>query len=163
MADDRLPIVFKGSAGSRLAVLALGVAISAGGIMMIFDQSGRLVGGLRPSTAGWIVSGIGLVIVVLLLVSLARGCPMLELTETGIVYSRCLQGVTSMAWSEFDRAEIQRVSVPRSTGDDMELEGLVVFAVDGRKIELVPIAPVGEMHGAIMRVAAGVRSAGKGV
>lgn len=116
---------------------------------------------MRPPTAGWTVSGVGLAIVVLLLISLARACPMLEITGTGIVYSRCLQGTARIAWSEFDRAEIKRVSVPRSTGGDIELEGVVLFTVDGRKMELAPIAPVDEMHEAITRVAAGVRSTGK--
>ena len=38
-----------------------------------------------------------------------RACPRLELNDEGILYSRCLQA-TRIAWSELDRAEIQRMS-----------------------------------------------------
>ena len=121
MAGDPLPIVFTGRLRNKLIGLAFGIVLMGIGIMMIFDQAGGLVGGagpfrrgVDPSGVGWMVCGIGLVFTVLALLQLAQDCPRLELNDEGILYSRCLQGVTRIAWSELDRAEIQRVRVALS-------------------------------------------------
>ena len=77
------------------------------------------------------VCGIGLVFTVLALLHLARVCPRLELNDEGILYSRCLQGVTRIAWSELDRAEIQRVRVARPI--EAVLDSRMLVTSDGRR------------------------------
>lgn len=161
MAGDPLPIVFRGRPRNKLIVLTAGIVLTALGILMIFDQAGGLVGGagpfrsdVRPSAVGWMVCGIGLVFTVLALMQLARDCPRLELNAEGIVYSRCLQD-TRIAWSEFDRAEIQRYSVARPV--EAVLDSLVLVTTDGRKVVIsAPIAPaqVAQLRETITRIAA---------
>jgi hypothetical protein len=160
LAGDALPIVFTGRRRNKLIVLAVGIVLTGIGIMMIFDQAGGLVGragpfrrGVLPSEVGWMVGGIGLVFTVLALLQLARGCPRLELNDEGILYSRCLQA-TRIAWSELDRAEIQRTSVagPIKT----VLDSLMLVTTDGRKVVIsAPIAPaqVAQLRETITRVA----------
>src|SRR5437762_2089522 len=99
--------------------LAFGLVLTGIGIMMIFDQSGGLVGGagpfrrgVDPSGVGWMVCGLGLVLAAVALLQLARGCPRLELNDDGILYLRCLQ-TTRIAWRDLDRAEIQQRRVSR--------------------------------------------------
>ena len=105
------------------------------------------------------VCGIGLVFTVLALLQLARYCPRLELNDEGILYSRCLQGVTRIAWSELDRAEIQRVSVARPI--EAVLDSLMLVTTDGRKVMIsAPIAPaqVARLRETITRIATRARS-----
>ena len=165
MADDSLPIVFTGRLRNKLIVLAVGIVLTGIGIMMIFDQAGGLVGragpfrhGVLPSGVGWMVCGIGLVFTVLALLQLVRACPRLELSDEGILYRRCLQA-TRVAWSELDRAEIQRVSVARPI--KTVLDSLMLVTTDGRKVVIsAPIAPaqVPQLYATITRVAARARS-----
>ena len=165
MAGDPLPIVFTGRPRNKLIVLAIGIVLMGIGIMMIFDQAGGLVGragpfrrGVLPSAVGWMVCGIGLVFTVLDLLQLARDCPRLELNDEGILYSRCLQA-TRIAWSELDRAEIQRHSVARPI--ETVLDSLMLVTTDGRKVVIsAPIAPaeVAQLRETITRVAARARS-----
>jgi hypothetical protein len=105
-----LPIVFTGRRRNKLIVLAVGIVLMGIGIMMTLDQGGSLVGGagpfrrgVLPSQVGWMVCGLGLVLAVVALLQLVRGCPRLELNDEGILYGRCLQS-TRIAWSELDRA-----------------------------------------------------------
>ena len=123
MAGDPLPIIFTGRLRNKLMALAFGLVLAGIGIMMIFDQSGGLVGGagpfrrgVDPSGVGWMVCGLGLVLVVAALLQLARNRPRLELNDEGIVYTRFLQD-TRIAWSDLNRAEIQqrRVAGPIKT------------------------------------------------
>ena len=165
LAGDPLPIVFTGRPRNKLIVLAIGIVLMGIGIMMIFDQAGGLVGragpfrrGVLPSGVGWMVCGIGLVFTVLALLQLARDCPRLELNDEGILYSRCLQA-TRIAWSELDRAEIQRHSVARPI--ETVLDSLMLVTTDGRKVVIsAPIAPaqVAQLRETITRVAARARS-----
>ena len=165
MADDSLPIVFTGRPRNKLIVLAVGIVLIGTGIMMIFDQSGGLVGragpfryGVDPSGVGWMVCGLGLILVVAALLQLARGCPRLELYDEGLLYITCLQ-TTRVAWSDFDHAEIQqrRGAGPIKTA----LDSLMLVTTDGRKVVIsAPIAPaqVAELHATITRAAARARS-----
>lgn len=159
MARDATSIVFKASSRSRLMAFALGLFLSVAGISMITDESGSLLGyGLaprvRPAMAGWLVLGLGLTVSSAGLFGFLRGCPVLELREDGIFYSRCLQGVTHVAWRDFDRLEIKRTSVPSMSGSDIKLEGVVLITTDGRRIGIAPIAPALDLKGAISRAAA---------
>ena len=157
--------MFTGRRRNKLIVLAVRIVLTGIGIMMIFDQSGGLVGragpfrhGVLPSGGGWMVCGIGLVFTVLALLQLARNCPRLELNDEGILYSRCLQA-TRIAWSELDRAEIQRTSVARPIR--AVLDSLMLVTTDGRKVVIsAPIAPaqVPQLYATITRVAARARS-----
>ena len=158
-AGDRLPIVFTGRRRNKLIVLAAGIVLLGIGIMMIFDQAGGLVGragpfrrGVLASAVGWMVGGIGLVFTALAVLQLARGCPRLELNDEGILYSRCLQA-TRIAWSELDRAEIQR---HRAAGPiKTVLDSLMLVTTDGRKVVIsAPIAPaeVAQLRETITRV-----------
>ena len=78
----------------------------------------------------------------------------MELNDEGILYRRCLQA-TRIAWSELDRAEIQRV---RGAGPiKAVLDSLMLVTTDGRKVVIsAPIAPAeaAELHATITRVAA---------
>ncbi len=106
--------------------------------MMIGDDSGSLLGyafspRVRASQAGWLVLGLGLIVTAAAVVSLWRGCPVLELNENGIVYTRCLQGMTRIDWSDFDHTEIMRTTVPSTSGRDIELEEVVLHTTDDRR------------------------------
>jgi hypothetical protein len=84
----------------------------------------------------------------------------LEVNEEGILYSRCLQGVTRIAWSELDRVEIQQVRVARPI--ETILDSLMLVTTDGRKVVIsAPIAPaeVAPLRETIRRVAARARQA----
>ena len=166
MAGDP-PIVFTGRPRNKLIALAFGLVLTGIGIMMIFDQSGGLVGragpfrhGVDPSGVGWMVCGHGLVLAVAALLQLARGCPRLELNDDGIVYIRCLH-TTRLAWSDLDRAEIQQ---RRARGPiETVLDSLLLVTTDGRKVVIAaPIAPaqVAQLHATITRAAAS-RSEGR--
>ena len=165
MAGDPLPIVFTGRPRNKLIVLAVGIVLMGIGIMMIFDQAGGLVGGagpfrrgVLPSEVGWMVCGIGLVFTVLALLQLARGCPRLELTTKAFSTVGVCKA-TRIAWSELDRAEIQRVSVARPI--KTVLDSLMLVTTDGRKVVIsAPIAPaqVAQLRETITRVAARARS-----
>ncbi len=78
----------------------------------------------------------------------------MELRDDGIVYRRCLQGVTRIPWSELDGAEIQRTEVPSSSGGDIRLQGVMLLTTGGRRISIAPVAPPAELHETIMRLAA---------
>lgn len=158
MANDSTPVVFKASSRSRLIALAFGFALMVAGILMIMDDSGSLLGygvapRVRPNVAGWLVLGLGAAVSSAGLLGLIRGCPVLELREDGISYSRCLQGVTHIAWSDFDHVEVTRTSVPSTSGSDINLEGIVLITGDGRRIGIAPIAPVPDLESAIARTA----------
>ena len=166
MAGDP-PIVFTGRLRNKLIALAFGLVLTGIGIMMIFDQSGGLVGGagpfrraVDPSGVGWMVCGLGLVLAVAALLQLARGCPRLELNDDGIVYIKCLH-TTRLAWSDLDRAEIQQ---RRARGPiETVLDSLLLVTTDGRKVVIAaPIAPaqVAQLHATITRAAAS-RSEGR--
>jgi hypothetical protein len=154
LAGETLPIVFTGRSRNKLIVLAIGIVLAVIGTMMIFDQNGGLVGSAgplrqqtHPSAVGLMVCGIGLVFTALALLQFARGCPRLELNDDGILYSRCLQGTTRIAWSELNRAEIQRVSVAGPI--KAALDSLLLVTIDGRKVVIsAPIDPaqVGHLH-----------------
>ena len=154
--------VFKGSPLTKLILLAIGVALIAVGITMAFGQAGSffddLLGGMRPSAAGWLLSAIGLVTTILALMSISRGCPRLELNNEGIIYSQCLRGIMRVSWSDLARTEIKRVKVPSSTEGDVLLEAVMLVTADGRKIELAPVAPVRELYDAITHAAANARA-----
>jgi hypothetical protein len=159
------PIVFTGRLRNKLIALAFGLVLTGIGIMMIFDQSGGLVGragpfrhGVDPSGVGWMVCGLGLVLAVAALLQLARGCPRLELNDNGIAYIRCLH-TTRIAWSELDRAEIQRHR--RARPIETVLDSLMLVTTDGREVVIsAPIAPsqVAQLHETITRAAARARS-----
>jgi hypothetical protein len=161
LAGDPLPIVFRGRPRNKLIVLAAGIVLTAIGVLLAFDQAGGLVGGagpfrsgVRASVVGWMVGGIGLVFTALAIVQLARDCPRLELNDEGILYRRCLH-TTRIAWSELDRAEIQRTSVARPI--EAVLDSLVLVTIDGRKVVVsAPIAPpqVPQLRETITRIAA---------
>jgi hypothetical protein len=162
---DSLPIVFTGKRRNKLIVLAVGVVLTAIGIAMIFDQADGLVGGagpfrraVAPSGVGWMGCGIGLVVTVLAVLQLTRDRPRLELNDEGILYSRWLQD-TRIAWSELDRAEIQR---QRAAGPIKSvLDTLMLVTTDGRKVVIsAPIAPaeIAELCATITRIAARARS-----
>lgn len=162
MAGDAAPLIFKTTGRNRSIALALGAALCVGGILMIMDDSGSLLGyglspRLRPSTVGWLVLGLGVIVAAAVFLGLLRDCPVLELSKHGIVYTRCLQGVTRVAWSEFDRVEIKRVTVPSSSGRDIELVDVLVFTANGGRIAIAPVAPAEELRDAIVRLAARFR------
>ncbi|MGE0289702.1 MAG: hypothetical protein AB7P16_25725 [Bradyrhizobium sp.] len=162
MDGDATPLIFKTTGRNRSIALALGAALCIGGMLMIMDDSGSLLGyglspRLRPSTAGWMVLGLGVIVVAAVFLGLLRDCPVLELSKHGIVYTRCLQGVTRIAWSEFDRVEVTRVIVPSSSGSDVELENIFVITTDGRRIAVAPVAPAEELRDAVARLAARFR------
>ena len=74
-------------------------------------------------------------------------------------YTRCLQGVARIAWSELERAEIQRVRKARPI--EAVLDSLMLVTTDGRKVVIsAPIAPaeVAQLRETITRVAARARS-----
>lgn len=143
MADHSLPIVLAGRPRDKLIVLALGLVLLVGGMFMILDRDGGLLrGGARPSDVGWLVSAVGGIFAVLALLALARVCPRLELHRDGILYRRCLRGVTRIAWSEFDRAEVLPVRRPRTIGGDIILDCVKLVTTDGRQVVVsAPIAP----------------------
>lgn len=125
---------------------------------MIGDNSGDWLGyafspRLRASQAGWFVLGLGLIITAATIVALWRGCPVLELTEEGIAYTRCLQGTIRIAWSEFDHAEVKRATALTSSGPDIDLEEVVIHTKDQRRIAIAPVAPVSELLDAITSMA----------
>ena len=142
--------------------MAFGVALSVGGILMIADDGGSLLGyafapRLRSSTAGWMVLALGIIVSTAFSLSIMRRCPILELREEGIFYTRCLQGVAYVSWVEFDHAEIKRSTVPTASGGDIRLESIGITTTDGRYINIAPMAPVEEMLRAIKRAAANKR------
>lgn len=159
MTSDLPSVVFRASPRSRLIAAALGSVLTISGLFMIMDQGGTLLGyafspRLRASQAGWLVAGLGVIVFGAGLLGYLRGCPTLELGADGIIYTRCLQGVTRIAWSDFDHVEIKRTTAPSTSGRDIELEGVIVTTTDGRRIGIAPIAPADELHGAIERAAA---------
>lgn len=163
MTSDTLPIVFRASPRSRLIALALGCVLMVGGIFMIADQGGSLLGygfspRLRASQAGWLVTGLGVIVACAGLVGYLRGCPTLEINRDELVYTRCVQGEMRLGWSDFDRVEIKETFVPTTSGSDINLNGVIVTTKDGRRIGIAPIAPAGELHSAIANAAARYRN-----
>ncbi len=158
VSAEMLPVVFRSPPLKLLIGLALGCALLVAGAFMIGDQSGGLLGygfspRLRASQAGWLVLGLGIIVATAASVGLWRGCPVLALREDGIVYTRCLQGTTRIEWPEFDRAEIERTTVPTTSGSDIHLESVWIVTRDGRRHAIAPIAPADALRDAVQKAA----------
>lgn len=154
--------VFKTTRSNRVIALALGCALSVGGVLMIMDDSGSLLGyafspRLRASTVGWLVLGLGIVVTAAVFLGFVGDCPVLELNKDGIIYTRCFQGVTRIAWKEFDRIDIKKTTVPSSSGSDIELVDMRIITTDNRRIAIASLAPPEQMQDAINQYAAQFR------
>ncbi len=155
---EKLPIVFKQSPGNALLVLALGLAMLGGGILMSLDDSTLVpVFGLfrvpRPAI-GWLVALPGLVAVLTILNALLRGRPRLELTEHGIVLKRMLGGETRVPWRDVERVEIKHMETMGNPGvlGRVKFDSVAIIATDGRRVPISELAPAEVMRDTIMRV-----------
>jgi hypothetical protein len=163
MPDDRLPIVFKGSARNALLVFAVGAAMLVAGLIATREQMGQLIG-VHPGprlplpVAGWFLLGCGALIAPMGLTALLRGCPRLELTAQDIVFSRCWRGPIRVAWRELDRVEVRRFSRPSAAGD-AGFESLALIRTNGSTQFVGGLGPVGQARDAIARIATGMRAA----
>jgi hypothetical protein len=157
LPQDQLPIVFAPARRDTWVVLALGVAMLAGGIAMSFDSSTLVsVFGLfhaPRSVVGWLVALPGLVMVALAVNALARGLPRLELTESGLILRNRLGGVTRVAWREVERVDVQHFERD-ARGErlgKMTFDSVAIVLTDGRKLPISELGPAEEMRDAIMR------------
>lgn len=135
--------MFVGRPRDKLIVLAIGLVFLVAGIFMILDRDGGLLrGGARPSDVGWLVAAVGGIFAALALLALARKCPRLDVTRDGILYRGCFLGVTRIAWSEFDRAEVMPVRRSGPFGGETMLDYVKLVTTDGRTVAIsAPIAP----------------------
>ena len=144
MSATQLPIVFRMGGSKRALAVAIGVGAIGVGVMMIQKAPSAIA-----PFIGAILVLAGLGFATLAAVSWKRGLPTLEVSETGIVYSRLLQGVTRLAWSEIENVDIETTSVPREMNRDIELQAVVLRLKDGRSVKLAPLAAAQEMRDVI--------------
>jgi hypothetical protein len=154
---QNLPIVFQQKTKDIWVVLALGVALLAGGIWMTFDSATLIsVFGLFHVTRafiGWPVALLGAVIVLFAVNALARGLPRLELRAEGIVLRGRLGGVTRVCWDEVERVDVQHMETmgaPNVAGA-VTFDSVAIVTTDGRKVPISELGPADEMREAIMR------------
>jgi hypothetical protein len=155
--QDQPPIVFKQKPRDAWVVLALGVAMLAGGIWMTFD-SATLVSvfelfRVARAWIGWPMAALGLVVVLMAVNALARGLPRLELREEGIVVRGRFGGTTRIAWREVERVDVQHMEVmgaPNVAGT-VTFDSVAIVLADGRKVAISELGPAEEMRHAIMR------------
>jgi hypothetical protein len=153
---QNLPIVFQQKTKDIWVVLAIGLALLAGGIWMTFDSATLVsVFGLfhvPRSWIGWPVALLGAVIVLFAVNALARGLPRLELRAEGIVLRRRFGRVIRVAWNEIERVDIQHMETmgaPNVAGT-VTFDSVAIVTTDGRKVAISELGPAEEMREAIM-------------
>ncbi len=158
MADDRLPIVFKGGMRNTLFVLAAGAAMVVAGVYAVQEPMSHIIGrGLRSiempaPVAGWLLIPGGLAILGLALSGIMRGCPRLELNADGIAFTHCWRGVKRMTWRDLARVEVRENA-------RAGLESVALIPARGPTMLLGQLsAPANELRATIERVAARIRS-----
>ena len=149
MSATQLPIVFRMGGSKRALAVAIGFGAIGVGVMMILKAPSAIA-----PFIGAILVLAGLGFATLAVISWKRSLPTLEINETGLVYSRLLQGVTRLAWSEIEKVDVETTKVPREMGRDIELRAVILRLKDGRIIRLAPFAAAQEMRDTIAEVLA---------
>lgn len=147
MSASQLPIVFRMGGSKRALAVAIGFGAIGVGVMMILKAPSAIA-----PFIGAILVLAGLGFATLAVISWKRSLPTLEINETGLVYSRLLQGVTRLAWSEIEKVDVETTNVPREMGRDIELQAVILRLKDGRIIRLAPFAEAQEMRDTIADV-----------
>jgi len=162
MADDRLPIVYKGGMRNTLFVLAAGAAMVVAGFYAVQEPMSHMIGGgprsieMPAPVAGWLLIPGGLAILGLALAGIMRGCPRLELNADGIVFTHCWRGVKRMAWRDLARVEVRENA-------RAGLETVALIPARGSTMLLGQLAaPASELRATIERVAARMKSSESG-
>jgi hypothetical protein len=156
-AGERLPIIFQQKTKDIWVVLAIGLALLAGGVWMTFDSATLVsVFGLfhaPRAMIGWPVALLGAVVVLFAGNALAHGLPRLELREEGIVLKKRFGGTVRVAWNEVARVDIQRMETmgaPNVAGT-VTFDSVAIVTTDGCKVPISELGPADEMREKIMR------------
>jgi hypothetical protein len=157
MTDDRLPIVFRRSMLSTLAMFVItGVFAMAAVWRALDDRPGSAHIGpfeISVQTQAWVVALVLGAVSLFALAMLVLRCPRLTLTEKGIVVARCFHAPVNIPWSAL--AAITVRTMRRQGKIRAEVVDVIYLVTrDGTEIGPGPLGKAKDIEPVIRRVAA---------
>lgn len=158
MTDDKLPIVFTPTVGSKLAMFLVSGFFAAAAILRIFDDRPGTVrmgpfGEVDAQTAAWFVAVALGAVSLLGLAMLVLRCPSLTLGENGIVIARCFKAPVTIPWSSLAGIVVQTARMPRRWRTEV-VDVIYLATKDGRQLSPGPLGKARDIEATIRRVAA---------
>ena len=158
MTDDRLPIVFTPSVGSKLAMFLVSGFFAGAAVWKIFDDRPgtvriKLLGEVDAHVAAWFVAAILGALSLLGLAMLVKRCPSLTLGDNGIVIARCFRAPVTIAWSSLADIVVRTARVPRRWRAEV-VDVIYLVTKDGRQLSPGPLGKAEDIVPVIRRVAA---------
>ena len=158
MTDDRLPIVFTPSVGSKLAMFLVSGFFAAAAVWKIFDDRPgtvriKLIGEVDAHVAAWFVAAILGALSLLGLAMLVKRCPSLTLGDNGIVIARCFRAPVTIAWSSLADIVVHTARVRRRWRTEV-VDVIYLATKDGRQLSPGPLGKAEDIEPVIRRVAA---------
>ena len=158
MTDDRLPIVFTPSVGSKLAMFLVSGFFAGAAVWKIFDDRPgtvriNLLGEVDAHVAAWFVAAILGALSLLGLAMLVKRCPSLTLGDNGIVIARCFRAPVTIAWSSLADIVVRTARVPRRWRTEV-VDVIYLATKDGRQLSPGPLGKAKDIEPVIRRVAA---------
>ena len=163
MADDPLPIVFKGNRVTGFLIFACCAFTVFAGVMKITDDGFHSVERwgpftIEPSTSGWLMVAVCLPVGLVALTILVRGCPRLTLAESGIVLSQCFRAPVTIPWNDLADIRVMRATV-WSGFRSSKVDAVFLVTKDGKEIGAGPVGKSDEIAETVRRVAARMKMA----
>jgi len=158
MTDDRLPIVFTPSVGSKFAMFLVSGFFAGAAVWKIFDDRPgtvriNLLGEVDAHVAAWFVAAILGALSLLGLAMLVKRCPSLTLGDNGIVIARCFRAPVTIAWSTLADIVVRTARVPRRWRTEV-VDVIYLATKDGRQLSPGPLGKAKDIEPVIRRVAA---------
>jgi len=158
MTDDRLPIVFTPSVGSKLAMFLVSGFFAAAAVWKIFDDRPgtvriKLIGEVDAHVAAWFVAAILGALSLLGLAMLVKRCPSLTLGENGVVIARCFRAPVAIPWSSLADVVVQTARMRRRWRTEV-VDVIYLVTKDGTQVSPGPLGRAEDIAPVIRRVAA---------
>ena len=158
MTDDKLPIRFTPTVGSKLAMFLVSGFFAAAGVWKIFDERPGYVrinpfGEVDAHVAAWFVAVVLGALSLLGLAMLVLRCPSLTLGENGIVIARCFKAPINIPWRSLADIVVRTARVPRRWRTEV-VDVIYLVTKDGRQVTPGPLGKAKDIEPVIRRVAA---------
>ena len=155
MTDDKLPIVFKPTAGSKLAMFLIPGLLAAAAVWKALDDRFSTVrialfGEVDAHVVAWLVAAILGAVSLFGLAMLVLRCPSLTLGENGIVIARCFRAPVTIPWSALDDIRVRSAVVGRRA---RRVDVVYLVTRDGEQVSPGPLGKEWEIASIIRRVA----------
>jgi len=158
MTNDKLPIVFTGTVGSKLVMFLVGGFFAGAAVLKIFDDRPGTVrigffGEVDAHTAAWPVAVALGTVSLLGLAMLVFRCPSLTLREDGIVIARCFKATVTIPWSALADVTVMTAHTWHR-GRTVVVDVIYLVTKDGEKISPGVLGEARDIEPVIRRVAA---------